>query len=350
MSESLMFLIHTAPEHAEFVARAVVAACRDGGWSSPVQPRLLRTLFNHLLGRDFDFDTLPPLAIGDVAAVLVSPEERSELVQLMCAIEVLCERVPKRMEESIAEWAKALEVEERSLLYLRDLARGEVARSIHDFYRLNWIGDLDRLRPGFAATLERAGDPAYAQTVEEDPDLAGRWRALAECPTASIGRYLYEFYDKRGFKFPGQLGAANESVARHDWIHLLSDYGTTPLGEIEVVSFQTSCTRTPGALLGLLGALALFESGAMAAGLVTRAYPGEGLSLPGGNERMAEAISRGAACNTDLLLDVDFFALASEPLETLRSRFGIPPKSARVLELDPHGALELPPEQRSRDL
>ena len=330
------------------VARAVVAACRDAGWCSPVQPRLLRTLFNHLLEQDFDFDTLPPLTTIEVAAALGSPEERCELIQLMCAIEILCNPVPKRVEESVAGWARALEVEERSLLYLRDLARGEVARSIHDFYRLNWIGDLDRRRPGFAALLERAGDPAYAMTVEEDPDLAERWMALGAHPTDSIGRCLYEFYDKRGFKFPGQLGAANESVARHDWIHLLSDYATTPLGEIEVVSFQTSCTRTPGALLGLLGALALFESGAMAAGLVTHSYPGEGLSRSGGSERMAEAISRGRACNTDLLLDVDFFALASEPLETLRSRFGIPPKSARVLELDPYGALELPPADGSR--
>ena len=39
-----MFLIHTAPEHAEIVARAVVSACRLEGWQSPVQPKLLHTL------------------------------------------------------------------------------------------------------------------------------------------------------------------------------------------------------------------------------------------------------------------------------------------------------------------
>jgi hypothetical protein len=99
-------------------------------------------------------------------------------------------------------------------------------------------------------------------------------------------------------------------------------------------------TRASKARLELLGALALFESGAMKAGVVTQSYPHDGLSRPGGTERMAEAITRGKACNTDLLLDVDFFSLASEPLEALRERFGIPPKSARVRELDPHGALQ----------
>jgi hypothetical protein len=338
-----VFLLHTSPAHADVVARAVVAACRGEGWRSPLQPRLLHTLFNRLLERDLDFETLAPLGPTEVAAALRSPEERSELIQLMCAIEILCNRVPEDVEETVAEWAAALGVEERSLLFLRDLARGEVAKSIQDFYRLNWIGDLDRRTPGFQALLEHAGEAAYALTVEEDPKQAARWTALAECPAGSIGRHLFEFYRNRGFAFPGQAGAANEAVAHHDWIHLLADYGTTPLGEIEVVSFQTTCTRTPGALLGLLGALALFESGAMAAGLVTKAFAGEGLSRPGGIERMAEAISRGKVCNTDLLLDVDFFPIAHESLEELRSRFGIPPKSARVRELDPYGALQLAP-------
>jgi hypothetical protein len=338
-----MFLLHTPHEHAALVARAVVGACRGAGWPSPVQPLLLHTLFNRLLEVDLDFETLAASTPAEVAAALRSSEERSELIQLMCAIEILCNPVPREMEESVASWANALHVEERSLVFLRELARGEVAKSVQDFYRLNWIGDLDRCNPAFEALVEHGGQAAYARTVTEDPDEVARWTALSSCPSGSIGRHLFEFYQARGFQFPGQPGAANAAVAHHDWIHLLSDYATTPLGEIEVVSFQTSCTRTPGALLGLVGALALFESGAMAAGLLTRSYPGEGLSKPGGVERMAEAIARGRACNTDLLLDVDFFPIAHEPLEELRIRFGIPPKSARVRDLDPWGALKLTP-------
>lgn len=134
----------------------------------------------------------------------------------------------------------------------------------------------------------------------------------------------------------------NAAVAQHDWLHILGDYGTTPLGEIEVLSFQTAATRTPGAMLGLVGALALFESGAMPASLIVHDQPPHALSAPGAVDRMAEAVARGAACGTDLLLDVDFFRHAGEPLEDVRARFGIPPKSQGVLELDPLGALKLP--------
>jgi hypothetical protein len=57
---------------------------------------------------------------------------------------------------------------------------------------------------------------------------------------------------------------------------------------------------------------------------------------------MAEAVARGAACNTDLLLDVDFFRHANEPLEEIRTRFAIPAKCPKILELDPFGAMKLP--------
>jgi hypothetical protein len=343
-----VFLHHTAPEHAGIVARAVIGGCRGAGWRSPVQPRLLHVLFNQLYACEVDFGTAAPLAPAEVAEALRSPEERSELIQLMCAMEILCNPVPPESEASVAGWARALGVAEPSLSYLRDLARGEAAKAMEDFYRLNWIGDLDRRRPGFDALLARTGPAAWARTLEADPALAARWSGVGRCPAGSIGRHLFEFYEKRGFLFPGQLGAANESVARHDWIHLLADYGTTPLGEIEVVSFQSTCSRTPGALLGLVGALALFESGVMPKGLVTGAYPQQGLSKPGGSERMAEAIRRGRSCNTDLLLDVDYFEIASEPLEALRERFAIPPKTPATRALDPWGALELPPDGPNR--
>jgi len=179
-------------------------------------------------------------------------------------------------------------------------------------------------------------------TVEPDAAEAARWRALGSCPQGSIGRSLWEFYQMRGFTVPGQPGAVNVAVAQHDWAHVLSDYGTTPMGEIEASGFLNSTTRTPGGMLGFIGVLALFESGLMPASLIVPTQPGHNLSAPGGIERLAEAVARGAACNTDLLLDVDFFQYANESLEAIRKRFAIPPKSPKILELDPFGAMKLP--------
>ena len=91
-----MFLIHTPRDHAETVARAVVGACRLDGWGSPVQPQLLHTLFNRLLGQDLDFEKLSPLGPSDVANVLRTQAERDELIQLMTVMEILCNPLSPR--------------------------------------------------------------------------------------------------------------------------------------------------------------------------------------------------------------------------------------------------------------
>ena len=172
---------------------------------------------------------------------------------------------------------------------------------------------------------------------------AARWKGLGTNPSGSIGRAVFEFYGMRGFKFPGEAGGVNAAIAQHDWIHVLADYGTTPLGEIEVSSLQNAASRTPGAMLGLVGVLALFESGLMPASLLVHDQKGHALAEPGAVDRMAEAVARGNQCRKDLLLDVDFFKYASEPLEGLRTQFGIPPKSRETRERDPYGAMKLPP-------
>ena len=240
-----MFLTHTSPENAEMVARAVTSACRLDGWQSPVQPKLLHTLFNRLLGQDLDFEKMAPTSPAEVVAALRSEAERNELIQLMVATEILCNPIPERLERSIVQWATALHVHERSLLYVRDLMRGELTKAIHDFYRMNWIADLDRRSPEFEALLRHAGDKAYALTIEAYPAEAARWTALASCPEGSIGGSLWEFYQMRGFTVPGQPGSVNAAVAQHDWEHVLADYGTTPMGEIGSSAFRLPPAARP---------------------------------------------------------------------------------------------------------
>ncbi|MGE5062014.1 MAG: hypothetical protein ACM3N3_22430 [Betaproteobacteria bacterium] len=103
-----MFLIHTSPENAEIVARAVTSACRVEGWQSPVQPKLLHTLFNRLLGQNLDFENLAPTSPAEVMAALRSEAERDEAIQLMVAVEILCNPIPERLERSVVQWATAL--------------------------------------------------------------------------------------------------------------------------------------------------------------------------------------------------------------------------------------------------
>lgn len=92
----------------------------------------MHTLFNLVLQQDLNIDKLEPVTRSEVAATLSSHEERMELIQLMCAMEILCPKVPESMEAEVEGWAEALGVEEPSLLFLRDLALGQAAQAQHE--------------------------------------------------------------------------------------------------------------------------------------------------------------------------------------------------------------------------
>jgi hypothetical protein len=152
------------------------------GWLAvDVQPKLLHTLFNRLLGQDLDFEKIEPLSPAEVAGTLSTPAERQELIHLMVAIEILSNPIPERLERSVVQWATALHVHERALLYARDLARGELTKALHDFYRMSWIGDWI----GDHQSSKRCYDKAYAlkhrlPSIRVKPSLSFKAEAREE--------------------------------------------------------------------------------------------------------------------------------------------------------------------------
>ena len=56
------------------------------------------------------------------------------------------------------------------------------------------------------------------------------------------------------------------------------------------------------------------------------ASPGH-LQLPGGTERMGDAIRRGLLLSRDVMGGVDWFEYVDDPLDEVRSKLGIVPKS-----------------------
>ena len=321
-----MFLIHSTLDQAPLQAAALVGACRGDGWQTPLQPRFLGVLFHQLLGYEADFDHLAGLSAEAVAEALPTAEQRLELVELMVTLEMLCDSIPAALEASIEHWAGVLGVEDRSLRLARDLAAHASAQALHDFYRYDWVGEQDILSPAFEGLLARHGDKAYALTVEPDPLEAARWRALEHCPAGSIGRSLWDFYQERGFGFPGEPGAANAALAHHDWIHVLADFDTSPMGEMEVTAFQAAASTLPGATLGFIGAVSIFQTGLLPSLVVPPGYS-HALEVPGGPERIADAIQRGRACQRDVFREIDFFAVADQALPALREGWSIPGKA-----------------------
>lgn len=314
-----MFLIHNSHDQADVLASALVQVHRvKGRWYTPFQQDLAHTLFVKLLDAEIDFSSHPGLDVETVSMVLTKATERRELLELLIAFEMLCKPIPEALSGDIDYWAKGLHINSEILTMARDLAHNSIAQATTDFYRWNWIGEGDdQSDPAFQDLLKQYGDHAYGLCVTADPDEFERWDKLKHCSQGSLGRSLWEFYQSRGFKLPGQLGAGNAALAHHDWIHLIAGYDTTPIGELEVTAFMASSSRSAGATLGFIGAISILETGLLHSFYGADQF-GRALSANDGIERVAKAISRGKACNVDPLMDLDYFELADTPLAEIQ--------------------------------
>ena len=321
-----MFFKHTKPSDAPIMAAAIVSACRINGWSDEFQPLFLNTIFKGLMSYDCDFDNLPSISIDEFAKAMPEAEKRNEVIDLMLAVEMLCSDIPEEVSSSIALWANTLGIENSGLALVRDLAKKSIHHAQQDFYRNNYYHDKDLALPKFDKLEDKYGLDAIMLTVEESSELAARFESLENCPTGSFGRGLWDFYKTRGFSFPGVLGGVNLSVAHHDWIHVLADYDSNGIGEMEVGAFSSMATSSPAAVMAFLGVVSIFQGGLLKTIVGTAPHLGHELEVEDGPKRIADALRRGKAINIDLITNINFFDYASRQLDELRKEWNIIPK------------------------
>jgi hypothetical protein len=217
----------------------------------------------------------------------------------------------------------------------RQLARGSFGLALIDFQRSGYTETWDRGH-SHALHTSRELDDAWAQCVR-DEGLAQRWAVLRDMPDGSLGREVAKFYDARGFSFPGRPGSAPPLLAQHDWVHVLAGYGSTVESEIEVFAFITRANDDPRAFSLLAQIIGLFETGHVASGLGLFEYDRGHLSHEGMAVRLADAMRRGAlsaAANHSIdFLTVDWFELADRPVDEIREKLAVVPKSERAIEV-----------------
>jgi hypothetical protein len=238
--------------------------------------------------------------------------------------------IPPEVTDRVAAFARELGVQDDMLEVAQRFAHGSLGLASLDFQRNGYTAEWSGERQLVLHTSRPLAD-AWDLSVH-DPDLAARWAALEELPEATLGRRVADFYRARGFAYPGQPGSAPPLLAQHDWVHVLTDYGTTVEAEVEVFAFIARANDDPRAFSLLAMVVSLFETGYLRAGAgLFESSPGQ-LSRHGVAVRLADAMRRGALTNgTYDFLAVDWFELAPLTVDEARSRFGVVAKSDGAL-------------------
>jgi hypothetical protein len=292
-----------------------------------------------MTGHHIDLQHYETLSAGGLAGALACRNLmfRTRIVQNMLLGALVLRPLPEEVADRVGGYARELSVDDSMIEVAREFASGSLGLAAIDFERNGYTAHW---QPEDAGELHTSNELASAwETAVHDDELAARWAALGSLPAGTTGRQVWEMYQARGFMFPGMPGSAPPLLAQHDWVHVVADYGTTVESELEVFGFIARANDDLRAFSLLAMVVSLFETGYLSKGAgLFESSVGHLSADSHVAVRLADAMRRGALCHdcaTDSdsidFLRVDWFELAPLPVEEVRARFSIRPKSAEAI-------------------
>jgi len=338
--------VHTDPDFATLPpeARLVVAGAlvcgtehhpvSGPGGLTPLQKQLVEALAVSCLGVDLAATPATPTTPDQLAAALEGHDEnlRHRVAQFFLVLELVADPLPPEVTESVDVYLRRLGVEDDLQVLARDYAEQAYGLALKDLQRKGYFADFAH-REGIEERMHVHGKLASPFALADaDPELEAEWRALESLPAGTLGRKIWEFYVGRGFVFPGAPGSVSPTLAQHDWVHVLADYGTVVDSELEVFGFIATAIPDPRGFSFLAAILGLFETGHMksGAGGVLQSDPHH-LRRPGMPLRLADAMHRGRICGRDVMYGVDYFDYVKLPIAEAREALSIVPKSEEAV-------------------
>ena len=316
------------PTVLEAGARGLIGAVAGDGDLTDAQRRSMQAVLTHAFGSELELDRLAPLDADSLAAVVVEPTLRKQLVDAMIALWMMAHPPDEPAYERIMAYAKALDVDEGFLRVVRQQVEGHRKMVLLDYLRASWHGEemrrLLREQPG--SVLRQVGALVLHH---EDTALVERWRGLADLPEGTWGHELHRFYDRHGFLLPGQAGSPPELITYHDWVHVLAQYDAVPVGEILIGGFMAANVHRESAFSGIMLPMMIYEVGVIPDNPVIDAHVGS-LEAAGAFDAFGDALRRGRETPVDLL-NMDHWAMAEVPIDEARAQLQLAPKGAHSI-------------------
>lgn len=319
-----MHLLHPAPDVALLGLRAMTMVARAAGSLTPPARNLLMAAQRQILRSDHDLDALTEISPEALAAGMTDPEQRWQFVQGMMVMSLTAGIPPESQIAVVERFAAALEIDSPALHDLHWLAHRQMLLFRLDFLRRSHLADMLKQQYEDAGLLGTIKALLGLRGVLEDPILATHYHSLEWLAPGSLGRALFDHYRSNGFAFPGERHGFPEAGVYHDLAHVLSGYGTDPVGELQIGAFVAGFKRD-NPIYVLLFVMLTFSAGVNVTPLPQPHVVGI-LETPGLADAMLRAIERGTHLNTDLSDHWDFWPLLPLPLEEARQRLGVPPK------------------------
>ncbi len=329
---------------ARVIAGGVAAAVAPGGELTSLQRMLIEAVTDAMTGFVVPGRTVPRLDAQQFARALADRDAgfRARMLDFMLLCALVLNPLPEEVVARVESYARELNADDAMLRIAQKYSRGSLGLALVDFQRSGYMETWDA---DHTEALHTSGALSEAwEQCSSDPELARRWEQLRDLKEGTLGRAVLQFYDARGFEFPGRPGSAPPLLAQHDWMHVLGHYGSTVEAELEVFGFISRANDDPRAFSLLAMVISLFETGYLATGAGLFEYDRGHLSHEGMAVRLADALRRGALVGGHAggpdLLRIDWFERAHLPIDDVRAELGLVPKSDAALEAGSVGPWE----------
>lgn len=319
------FTLPDPPARQAFMHAVAGALGTDDRPLSPLQDRLLRSTVQRFSGHDPVPGAFEPMPAAEAAALITDEGDRQTLAQLVTVLELVEHPLPPEVEKHTEHYLRDMGIAQPNIEILRDTAQQHLALLHADVLRNSWYTERTIAGIFHGKLLELARSKLAYYGVGTDAAIAERWRGLADCPAGSWGRGVHDFYTAWGFPFPGEKRGIYEIGARHDWVHVLADYDTSPEGEIDVFAFIAGTMTDRKGFVQFIFTLALFQNATIdtVGGKKVAIARADTLDDPVAADRLVDALYRASLCTADPMGGVDLWAHADEPLDELRSRWNV---------------------------
>lgn len=316
-----MKLLRPPPENVPFGLRAMLMIATADGPLRPGAANLIAGAQRALLGTDITIEGLAPITPAELAAEVVDPALRLQLVQGMLVVSLADGPSSRAQMDRVDSFAAALRVEAPELRSLRLLADDHMGFFKIHFFRHSHLARVAAQQLEEGGLLAPIKGLLIMRGYTEDRALAARYRALEGLPKDTLGAALMGYLERNGFSPPGEKGGFPESGIYHDIGHVLSGYGTDPQGELEMCALQAGYMKTHPFFMLLFGAIT-FSAGINVTPLPQPNTTGI-LATPGLPDRIFAALERGGRMRVDLSDHWDHWAYMPMPLEVARAELGL---------------------------
>lgn len=314
-----------------------------------LQKMVIEAMVHDILKSDIDFDSVPPFTPEQAQANVRDKYLRDQITQTLVALELLAPtadwhrggsglkgRMDRSQAQRVEKYAQALGSDLPQLTLMRHMAQGNAKLATAD------IALRGGVRTVALENIKESGLGSFVKGMAsmrghgENTQLVDKFKRLEDLPDGSWGKALINMYHANGWGYPGQTHEVAEPVTVHDWVHVLTGYPPSVMGELQVGAFIHASSPDPLSFGFVAGILAGYGIGGIKPVILNGETKGYGLADRSDvGQGVAEALLRSKAVGIDLLSGIDHWGQAHKSVEEMRAKYRIPPKTVDVGDPDP---------------